>query len=390
MTILKRFNVKSTLALLFASLLFVGCQQAKTTYQITGTLPQNSKVDTLTLNDFNRTIVAKIPVSGNSFNFKGSVEQPTKVRLKGGRFHGTFILENDEYALNFENGEVNVKGGKLNELIYGYKKSEAYINAKDNYSKVSDEEYTGLNFSSAEEQDVKAVKEARRKVGLAAAVVSKIESEYQKSIIEGDYPAYTRLLALEPTTYGLRNFEKYVAAVDKIKKDIDKNNPNLLAVEASIERRKKNIEKSKNFVAGKKYTDVTATTIDGKKISLSDVVTKNKYTLIEFWASWCGPCRASFPHLKKVYGKYNDKGFEVLGISLDKNEKNYLKASKEEEIPWINAVDLKGVKGDAAKAYNVQGIPFTVLISQDGTIIDAGENIRDSKLDEKLKELFKE
>ncbi|WP_170150659.1 TlpA disulfide reductase family protein [Marinifilum flexuosum] len=375
---------------LFISAL-ASCQQEASSYKISGNFPEEMIGDTIVLKDYNKQVVAKIAVEGTSVSVTGSIQEATKVRVgTSKRGHGSFILENANYKISLENGRLNFKGGECNDLVYAYRYTDAYKESVKNRQKVLEEAFTGINSQSADEQDVKALEEARRKSGEAYAAVSKIVSDHQITIVEGDYPAYTKLLALEPSTYGVRNFEKYVSVVEEIKKELEEDNAYLKMVEASIARRKSNIAKSKKFAVGRKYTDVSATTIDGKKISLSDVVPNYKFTLIEFWASWCGPCRASFPHLKKVYSKYHDKGFEVFGVSLDTKEKAYLKASKQEDIPWINAVDYNGYKGDAAKAYNVSGIPFTVLIAKDGTIVAAGDNIRDEKLDEKLKELFGE
>src|SRR5690606_31858059 len=89
---------------------------------------------------------------------------------------------------------------------------------------------------------------------------------------------------------------------------------------------------------GDKYIDFTQKDTEGKEIKLSEV--KNKYTLIEFWASWCVSCRRSYPELKKIYYTFNHKGFEIVGVSIDENEDNWLNAIKKDQLPWVNLTDF--------------------------------------------------
>ena len=111
---------------------------------------------------------------------------------------------------------------------------------------------------------------------------------------------------------------------------------------------------------------------DGKEIRLSDLLAKNKLVLIDFWASWCGACRATMPHLKDIYPEYKKKGVEFFSVSLDDKEENWKKAFKEEALPWIDGSNLLGWKDPIAKQYAITGIPFKILIGKDGVIVDKG------------------
>ncbi|MGE9313062.1 redoxin domain-containing protein [Niabella sp. CJ426] len=126
----------------------------------------------------------------------------------------------------------------------------------------------------------------------------------------------------------------------------------------------------------------------GKYINLSDF--KGKYLLLDFWASWCRPCRMENPNLVKAYAKYRSKGFEILGVSLDKIEQKeaWLLAIKQDGLSWTQVSDLNGPLNEAAQLYGVNAIPQNFLISPEGEII--ASNLRGSALDQKLQELFKE
>ncbi len=122
----------------------------------------------------------------------------------------------------------------------------------------------------------------------------------------------------------------------------------------------------------------------GKNIALSSL--KGKVVLIDFWASWCGPCRKEMPNVVAAYKKYKSKGFEIYGVSMDKELQPWVDAIKKDGITWIQVSDLKYWDCVAAKAYNVQSIPYTVLLDKEGKII--GKGLRGDQLEAKLKELL--
>ncbi|MEX1003257.1 MAG: TlpA disulfide reductase family protein [Crocinitomicaceae bacterium] len=124
---------------------------------------------------------------------------------------------------------------------------------------------------------------------------------------------------------------------------------------------------------------------DGELIALSSL--KGKVVLIDFWASWCGPCRAENPNVVKTYNAYKDKGFTIYSVSLDNNKEAWVKAIEADNLTWSNHVsDLKGWQSEAAAIYGVSSIPATFLIDQEGRIID--QNLRGGRLEQKLKEIL--
>ncbi|MBO9631566.1 MAG: AhpC/TSA family protein [Chitinophagaceae bacterium] len=136
---------------------------------------------------------------------------------------------------------------------------------------------------------------------------------------------------------------------------------------------------------GHKALPFAQTSVDGKKISQETY--KGKYVLLEFWASWCGPCRAENPNLRKQVELFGAKGFNVLGVSLDKARDPWVKAIEKDGLTWTQVSDLKGWNNEIAVAYGVKAVPANFLIDPSGTII--AQDLRGEALNQKLKEIFR-
>ena len=123
---------------------------------------------------------------------------------------------------------------------------------------------------------------------------------------------------------------------------------------------------------------------EGQLVKLSSL--RGKYVLIDFWAKWCGPCRRENPNVVKAYHEFKDKGFEVFGVSLDRTKEDWVKAIAEDGLVWTQVSDLKYFESQAAKDYNINAIPFSVLIDQQGKII--AKDLRGAALEKKLAEVM--
>lgn len=138
---------------------------------------------------------------------------------------------------------------------------------------------------------------------------------------------------------------------------------------------------------GRKFVHFDMAAPDGTMHNTSEYVGKGKYVLVDFWASWCGPCRAEMPNVKKAYEQYKDKGFDILGISLDNKKDAWTGAISSMGLDWHHLSDLQGWKNAGAQMYGIRSIPSTLLVGPDGTIV--ARDLRGQALDDKLAELLK-
>jgi peroxiredoxin len=147
----------------------------------------------------------------------------------------------------------------------------------------------------------------------------------------------------------------------------------------------KRVDDVKGTTVGYTATNFSQNTPDGKKVSLTDF--RGKYVLIDFWASWCRPCRAENPNVVAAYNRFKDKGFTVLGVSMDSNKDPWLAAIQQDNLTWTHVSDLKGWGNEVGKIYGVTGIPQNFLIDKEGKIV--AKDLRGVALDEKLAEIIK-
>ncbi|MFS4457042.1 redoxin domain-containing protein [Maribacter sp. 2304DJ31-5] len=146
------------------------------------------------------------------------------------------------------------------------------------------------------------------------------------------------------------------------------------------------IELNKEPKIGEQFADFEMADQNGNSRKLSEI--KGKTVLLEFWSSWCGPCRKENPNLVKTYEKFNPKGFEIFAVSLDEDKKSWISAIEKDGLNWLHVSDLKGQSNEASLIYGIKGIPDNFLISKNGTII--ARDLRGEKLNHKLIEILEQ
>lgn len=141
----------------------------------------------------------------------------------------------------------------------------------------------------------------------------------------------------------------------------------------------------RHLTVGKEAPNISLETPEGKTVELKDL--RGKYVLIDFWASWCAPCRQENPNMLRVYNRYKAKGFEIYGVSLDSKQNEWVQAIEEDNVNWVHVSDLLGNESGVPQVYNVAAIPTTFLLDKEGRIID--KNLRAADLEKKLAKLLR-
>lgn len=161
-------------------------------------------------------------------------------------------------------------------------------------------------------------------------------------------------------------------------------NANVFAVDHSVETTQKETVATKELAVD--FKDARLATMKGDSVSLSDYVGHHKYVLVDFWASWCGPCMREMPNVKAAYAKYKSRGLEIIGISLDKDKAAWVSAVNRVGITWPQMTDLNTNGSKVASLYGVQYIPYIVIFDKKGNIV--AQNLHGNELLQKLEELM--
>lgn len=209
-----------------------------------------------------------------------------------------------------------------------------------------------------------------------------IEGEYNqltRTTIDNNLNNYFGVLLLPELAYELSGQE----TIDLI----GKFSPEMQQTKELTEIKTTAEQKMKTDV-GQTYIDIIQNNAEGQPVSLKSVIENpaNKYTLVDFWASWCGPCMGEVPVLLKTYKEFHDKGFEIYGVSFDRDREKWLAAVKDNGMDWIHVSDVNSFDNQAAKDYSIQGIPSNFLIDAQGKIV--AKNLRGEALYEKVAELL--
>jgi len=302
----------------------------------------------------------------NRLNFKGNAQEPFNARIH--------TIDNKYLILWIENGEIEVQGDFKdfgNSAIKGTPLNTVYVKYREKQKILYErrDSLTQLMIKSMSSKSENAEKEFKRLNLQVKEIDNNIFKIRTKSIASEEPSLYTI-----KELYFLRN-------------DFKKDSLNLL-----FKKFPKKYQTSKygqvidtyiqneSLEIGDKYIDISGINNEGEKVNLSKL--NGKYVLLDFWASWCGPCRQENPNLVRLYKKYNKKGFEIFSFSTDDNIKSWKKASEMDSISWTSVIDKNGSYSKMSALYNVRAIPASFLINPEGIVI--AKNLRGKELENKL------
>ncbi|MDF2188888.1 TlpA disulfide reductase family protein [Paraflavitalea sp. CAU 1676] len=364
-------NKKTVLGLLLAaSMGALSWQKAATPegFTLIGNVPDfKDSIVFLTYGTFDNTKIDSAKVTDGKFAFKGEVAEP----LQGMLFSRNYRLRLDLFV---DKGNVTVEGPIEDMKVVG----SPVVNEYEVFNRTIMSNRKWVNKIFTEAYEAKQAGDTTRAKGLEADGNKWYAYEYEirKTYIKS-HPA---------SPISARELLMYVN-----NKTLAECTPMYAALEPQVKATLQGQELTKRFellnkiTTGKAALPFSQAAVDGKKITLGTY--KGKYVLLEFWASWCGPCRAENPNLRKQVDIFGSKGFNVLGVSLDKARDPWVKAIEKDGLTWTQVSDLKGWNNEIAVAYGVKAVPANFLIDPSGTII--AQDLRGEALNQKLKEIFK-
>lgn len=375
------FSMKRILSIITIILAFFSCNLGRETkgangYQIKAKVSNCTAktvlLDELSTQGFNTLDTATIDEKGN-FTFTGNTKEPLFCAL---RFDAnlpsekrifivldsntSFKLEADYNALE----KYKIKGSKDCEQIQALLAINSVMEEK---LKVLDAEFASYDANNIPDSVAKNI---RAKYDV---IVKEQEASIDKFITENDGFA----------NYFAGLFMMQAPPIPMLKKIDTKGMKKYANSKYAITLHDFVLSKQSTSI-GVEAPDLNLEDVNGQKIALSSL--RGQYVMIDFWASWCGPCRRENPNNVALYNKYHSKGFEIYGVSLDDNKDKWVNAIAADKLTWKHVSDLGGWSSSAAKIYNVSSIPQTFLLDKEGKIIAIG--LRGEQLTQKLEELF--
>ena len=374
---MKKISIKVLMAVVF-SVFFMACkQEAGWEVTVRGKVgfPQQGEIELVEMKQDGSGKKEPITLTENyTYEKKIRIIEPGYYRLS---FYGkqfvTFILDKSDVEVNADgnnaNGFFEVKGSPDQDLIM---KVQSVMNNVQNSPDLMQLE-TEFSLASSN-QDLPRITE--------------LQNEYMRIITKG-HDLVAAILNDQPVSLAVINllqqntlldrdkyYELYVSTADKLKKEW----PDYAASKEFVAM----VDKMKVTAIGQITPEIEMPNPDGQVIKLSSL--RGKYVLVDFWAKWCGPCRRENPNVVKAYNKYKTKGFEVFGVSLDRNKEDWVQAIQEDGLTWTQVSDLKYFESKAASDFNITAIPFSILLDPQGKII--AKNLRGAALDKKLEEVL--
>lgn len=346
---------------------FAGCNSNKC--EIVGRVDNFGALGYVYLTDMwgARAVIDSVKLEGNTFHFKGVKHAPTfaQLMLESGRPISYLFLEKGKVLVSgdYNDGSIKSSGTPANDAF-----EAMMLRNRDLISKYRQAVATG-NTAEAE-------------------AIDEQHSLMQNEFFEQNKENVFGVFMLQQLSYSMTSNE-LLGKLALLSEEI-KTLPIVARMKESAERKFKTEPQAEGSDYVPHYINIVQPTPEGKDVSLQSVIEnkKNRYVLLDFWASWCGPCMAEMPHLKEAYKLYHKKGFEIYGVSFDASKESWVAAIKKQNMKWVNVSTLERFDNPAAEDYAVESIPTNYLIDCSNGVIIA-KNLRGEAVLEKLAELLK-
>ena len=353
-------------------------------YEITGTvkgMPNGVRVFLKSTDNPKRPeVVGTAILKNEQFTFSGKTESPVSRNLTVNGVEGVlpFVLENGRITMTIDRKNIKnsaVEGSKNTQLLH------TYISGKETLSKKQLELKTKLRqLTPLKDRD--GYNAAKKELDLQVEKVANYTFEFIADHPNSDISLMALSNEIKKGNVPVDKVENSLKTLEDVVERYPSNRNIATQVTAFIAQRKAIV----NLEIGKKAPEFSSPDADGTTKNLKDML--GKVTIIDFWASWCGPCRRENPNVVKVYEKYHDKGLEIVGVSLDRagQKQRWLDAIKKDKLRWNHVSSLNYFNDPVAKLYAVNAIPRTYILDENGIIV--GKNLRGKALENKIAELL--
>jgi len=387
--------MKKLFLFLSAALLIQACSSNQNEFQIEGNYKnaQNEKVVLMQLKSNGMEKIDSVQFEGEGqFEFTGYTNIPKFFVIQADKSKNITLLvkPSDNISLTADmenfNQTYDIEGSEDSRKIMNLRRT-----LEQNIAKLD-----SLGKYYKENPENEKTGDLRNRLNKISQEIVQEQKEYTKDFIDDNLNSMVSLMALYqqigPRSYVLdpkKDFE-YFEKVDSSLMSLYPNSGPVKSLHSQVADMKKRFnadeQNSKRLATGKVAPEIALPNPEGDTVELSSL--RGQYVLLDFWASWCKPCRVENPNLVKAYKRFNDKGFEIYQVSLDKKRSAWENAIEKDNLDWIHVSDLKFWNSSAAKTYNIQSIPASFLLNKKGEIID--KNLRGDALQNKLHELLSE